>query len=108
MTDEDVTDTIEEVLKRFSGQQVDFADAIEQLRRRRNLLLPLWDKHQIAEYCYQLVSLLMESQKLINGEEYATDYIEEKTETLGMIVKSIQHDKELEQRKRPPEPENGL
>lgn len=45
--------------------------------------------HYRSEYCYQLVSFLMETQKLLNGEFFAPDYIEEKTYTLSRLANEI-------------------
>ena len=60
---------------------IEFDRIIEQIRAERESLLRQ-EKNLQAEYCYQLVSLLIESERLINGNFFALDYIDEKTSTL--------------------------
>jgi hypothetical protein len=63
---------------------INFDRIIEQIRAERDSLLRS-EKNLQAEYCYQLVSLLLESQKLINGEFWSIEYVEEKTDTLKSL-----------------------
>ena len=68
---------------------IDFQLVIEQIRAERQSLQRS-DKNLQAEYCYQLVSLLMESERLINGDFWALEYVEEKTDTLESLKKTAQ------------------
>jgi hypothetical protein len=46
-----------------------------------------------SEYLYQLKSFLMESEKLLEGKFFATDYIEEKAGTLVRIAINIKRER---------------
>jgi len=66
--------------------KINFDRAIADLRRLREIKLQ-YARTAEAEYAYQLISLLMESQKLLNDEFFAVDYIDEKTNTLEHLRK---------------------
>ena len=68
---------------------VNFGKTIANIRIQRDLLVKS-DKYPItSEYCYQLVSLLMESEKIINGGFFSVEYIEEKTKRLLILAEGI-------------------
>lgn len=75
--------------------------AINELHEYRELVSVYADKpekHYRAEYAYQLISLLMESQKLLTEQFFATDYIQEKCMTLGRHAEYIKHEDERHQK----------
>lgn len=94
--DEDPIAQIKAVLEKLSNTEINFDDAIAQLRRKREMLTPNYDRFRYGEYCYQLVSMLMESQKLLNGQFFAPDYIEEKCDILKRIAYAIKDEQDNE------------
>lgn len=66
--------------------------AIEELNEFREVA---GDRaYKKTEYAYQLISLLMESQKLLTEQFFAVDYIDEKCKTLIRQAEFIKADKE--------------
>jgi len=45
--------------------------------------------HDVGEYCYHLASVLLETQKLLAGQEFSANYIEEHCNTLMRYAKII-------------------
>lgn len=80
--------------------KINFDMLCEGLRQMRQHLMeraftdPIMNPqtHHRAEYCYQLISLLHESQRVINGEPFDIRYISEKTGTLSMIADAMDSD----------------
>lgn len=103
-SDEDVETLLDLIRKQIIAEQVNFDSTISNIKYRRTLLQSTGDDidHDAGEYCYHLISVLLESQKLINGEKYSSDYIDEHCGILTRYAKMIgqETDRDYDYRKK--------
>lgn len=67
-----------------------FANEISKLRYYREQLQQNNDVYyKEAELCYQLISLLLASDKMLQGKTEAADYLEEKCTTVFRCVRGL-------------------